>query len=179
MKVRNLIGNQKYEVSFNKLKHLLTTTSILKIGDPYKDFVLCIDACKEGLGGVLIHEKYVVVYQSRKRKEHENNYATHDLELAAIIHALKMWQHYFIGKRFFLMYDNISLEYLFDQHNLNARQARLLSFLSKYSFEIKHIKGKENKVVYTLSHYENVLQTTTSSIYEIDLEDKIKNGEIV
>jgi hypothetical protein len=50
-----------------------------------------MDACKEGLGGVLMQENYVVAYESRKLKEHENNYATHDLELVAIIHALKMW----------------------------------------------------------------------------------------
>ena len=58
--------NEKYEESFNKLKHLLTTTPILKIVDPYKYFVVCIDACKEGLGGVLIQENYVVAYESRK-----------------------------------------------------------------------------------------------------------------
>ena len=70
---------------------MLTTAPILKIVDPFKDFVLCIDAFKEGLGGVLIQETYVVAYESRKLKEHENNYAMHDLKLVAIIHALKMW----------------------------------------------------------------------------------------
>ena len=76
---------------FNKLKHLLNTTPILKIVDPFKYFVLCTDACKEGLGGVLIQENYVVAYESRKLKEHKNNYAMNDFELANIIHALKMW----------------------------------------------------------------------------------------
>jgi hypothetical protein len=105
---------------FNKLKHILTTSPIPKIVDPYKYFVVCTDACKEGLGGVLIQENYVVGYESRKLKEHENNYATHDLELASIIHALKMWRLYLIGRRFLLMSDNIGLKYLFDQQNLNA-----------------------------------------------------------
>ena len=94
---------------FNKLKHLLTTTPILNIGDPFKDFVICNDTCKEGLGRILIQENYVVTYESRKLREHENNYAMHDLELAKIIHALKMWQHYLIGRKFLLMSDNISL----------------------------------------------------------------------
>ena len=76
--------------SFNKLKHLLTITPILKIVDPFMDFVVCIDACNEGLGGVLLQYNYVVGYESRKLKDHENNYATHDLELAAIIRSLKM-----------------------------------------------------------------------------------------
>ena len=76
---------------FIQLKHMLTTTPILKIVDPFKDFVICTDACKEGLGEVLIQENYIIAYESRGLKEHENNYATHDLEIAAIIHALNMW----------------------------------------------------------------------------------------
>ena len=52
--------------SFNKLKHLLTIAPILKIVDPFKNFVVCTDACKEGLGGVLIQENYIVAYESRK-----------------------------------------------------------------------------------------------------------------
>ena len=107
---------------FNKLKHLLKTAPLLKIDVPFKDFVVCTDACKEGLGGVLWQEKYVVAYESMKLKEHEKNYATHDLELAAIIHTLKMWRRYLIGRKFLLMSDNISLKYLFDQQNLNARK---------------------------------------------------------
>ena len=130
------------EESFNKLKHLLTNAPILKIVDHFKDFIVCIDAYNEGLGGVLLQDNYVVAYESRKLKDHEKNYVTHDLELAAIIHALKMWRHYLIGRNFLLMSDNISLKYLFDQHNLNARQARWLSFLSEYDFKIKDINGK-------------------------------------
>jgi hypothetical protein len=86
-----------------------------------------------------------------KLKPHEKNYATHDLELTAIVHALKMWRHYLLGRRFMLKFDNISLKYFFNQHNLNARQARCLAFLSEYDFEIKHIKGKENKIADALS----------------------------
>ena len=85
---------------------------------------------------MLILEKYVVAYDPRKLKEHEKNYATHDLELATIIHAIKMWWHYLIGRIFLQMSDNISLKYLFDQKNLNDRQARSLPFLSEYDFKI-------------------------------------------
>ena len=107
---------------FNKLKHLLTTSPILKIIDPFKVFVVCAKACNEGLGGVLLQDNYVVAYESIKLKYHEKNYATHDLELTVIIHALKMWRNYLIGRKFLLMSNNISLKYLFDQHKLNARQ---------------------------------------------------------
>ena len=72
---------------------------------------------------MLLQEDYVISYESRKLKIHERNYVTHDLELATIIHALKMWRHYLIGRKFTLMLDNISLKYLFDRQNLNAHQA--------------------------------------------------------
>ena len=71
----------------------------------------------------------------------------HDLELAAIIHALRMWRNYLMGRKFLLKTDNMSLKYLLDQTDLNERQARWMAFLSEYHFELKHIKGKENKVV--------------------------------
>ena len=64
-----------------------------------------------------------ICYESRKLKEHEKNYGTHDLELAAIVHALKMWRHYLMGRRFELRTDHCGLKYFFDQHTLNARQA--------------------------------------------------------
>ena len=75
-------------------------------------------------------------------KIHEKNYATYDLELAAVIYALKMWRHHLIKRKFILMTDNKGLKYLLDQANLNARQSRWLAFLSEYDFEIQHIKGK-------------------------------------
>lgn len=155
------------------MKMLLTTASILKIVDPHKDFVVCTDACNEGLGGVLIQEGHVIAYESRKLKTHENNYATYDLELAAVIHVLRMWCHYLIRRRFLLMSGNISLKYLFDQHNLNAKQARWLAFLSEYDFEIKHIKGKENKVADALS--QNAIMNAVSS-YKTDLEERIEES---
>lgn len=79
---------EKCEEGFNKLKKLLTITPILKITDPHKDFVVCMDTCNEGLGGVLNQEGHVISYESRKLKIHENNYATYNLELAVIIYML-------------------------------------------------------------------------------------------
>jgi hypothetical protein len=103
------------------LKQLLTNVPILRIADLNKDFVVCTDACKEGLGGVLIQNGFVIYYESIKLKEHEKNYATHDLELEAIVHALKKWRHFLMGRRFKLRTDHNDLKYLFDQPTLNAR----------------------------------------------------------
>ena len=92
----------KCEESFQKLKQLLTTTPILGILDPDVDFVVFTDASKEGLGGFLLQNDYVICYESQKLKEHEQNYPTYDLKLAAMIHTLKMWRHYLMGKEFLL-----------------------------------------------------------------------------
>jgi hypothetical protein len=137
------------------------------------DFVVCIDACKEGLGGVLSQEGFVICYESRKLKEHERNYATHDLELAAIVHALRKWRHYLMGRRFELRTDHNGLKYLFDQPTLNARKIRWLEFLCEYDFDIKHIKGKENKVVDALSRKVHELHATTISMYRTEIKDRI------
>jgi hypothetical protein len=90
---------------------LFTSASILIIIDPNAYLVVYTDACKEGLGGVLIQTGHVVCYESRNLKEHERLYATHDLELEAIVHALKMWQNYLMGKRFELRINHCGLKY--------------------------------------------------------------------
>jgi hypothetical protein len=97
------LWTQKCEERFQTLKHLLTHAPVLKIVDPKTDFLMCTDACKEGIKGVLMQEGSVVFYESRKLNEHEVNYVTHDLELASIVHSLKMWRHYLLGRKFVLM----------------------------------------------------------------------------
>jgi hypothetical protein len=112
------------EDNFNLLKELLTSAPILKIVDPNGIFVVCTYACKEGLGGVLSQNGHVIGYESRKIKEHERNYNTHDLKLASIVHALKMWRNYLMGKRFSLRIDHSDMKYIFKQPTLNARKTR-------------------------------------------------------
>jgi hypothetical protein len=101
------------------------------------------------------------------------NTVTHDLGLAVIMHALGKWRHYLMGKRFKLRTDHNGLKYLFDRPTLNARQSRWLEFLSEYDCDIKHIKGKENKVVDTLSRRVHELHATTISMYQSDLKHEI------
>jgi hypothetical protein len=83
--------------AFRRLKELLTMTPILKVPDMDANFLVCTDASKEGLGRVLMQDGRVITYISRKLRRHEENYATHDLELLAIIYALKVWRHYLVG----------------------------------------------------------------------------------
>jgi F420-0:gamma-glutamyl ligase-like protein len=119
----------------------------MNILDPDTNFLIFTYSCKEGIRGVLMQEGCVVFYESRKLNEHEINYVTHDLELAAIVHALKMWSNYLWGRIFILMTHHCGLRHLFDQPKLNSRQARWMDLLSEFDFKIKHIKGKENRVV--------------------------------
>jgi hypothetical protein len=106
-------------------------------------------------------------------KENERNYATHDLELSTIVHALKKWRHYLMGRRFELKTNHNVLKYLFDQPTLNARHSRWLEFLCEYDFDIKHIKGKENKVVDALNRRVCELHTTTIIMYRTDIKSRI------
>ena len=105
-----------------------------------------MDACGTGLGAVLMQEGRVVAYGGRQLKVHEKNYPTHDLELAAIVFALKSWRHYFLGEKFELYTDHKSLKYLFSQKDLNLRQQRWMEFLASYDFEISYTPGKGNVV---------------------------------
>jgi hypothetical protein len=89
-----------------------------------------------------MHEEHVIFNESGKLNEHEINYVTHDLELASIVHALKMCRHYLLGRRFVLMKNHFGLRYLFDQPKYNSRLARWMPLLSEFDFEIKHIKGE-------------------------------------
>jgi hypothetical protein len=153
------------ERSFQQLKKLLTSALIPRIADSNEYFLVCTDACKEGLGGVLSHNGFVIFYESKKLKEHERNYATRDLELAPIVHALKKWRHYPMGRRFEWRTDHNGMKYLFDQPTLNARQSRWLEFLCEYDFDIKYIKGKENKVVDVPNKRVRELHATTINMY--------------
>jgi hypothetical protein len=87
------IWTSECEEIFQEIKYLLTNAPVLKIAKPNKEFLVCIDSCKEGLGGVLMQDRHVICYESKKLNEHEVNYVTHDMELDAIVHALNMWRH--------------------------------------------------------------------------------------
>jgi hypothetical protein len=98
------------------------------------------------------------------------------LELVSIVHALRMWRHYLMGKKFELRINHIGLKYLFEQLTLNARKTRWLEFLSEYEFDIKHIKVRENKVVGALSRRMHLMHATVVNMYHSDLKKRILDG---
>jgi hypothetical protein len=116
---------------------------------------------------------HVVCYESRKVKEHERNYATHNLELASIVHALKMWRHYLMGIIFELRTFHSGLKYLFVQPTLNSMQSRWLEVFNEYDFYINNIKGKENKVTDVLNKKMHEMHATSISMYKSYLKGRM------
>jgi hypothetical protein len=155
---------------FQKLKELLTTTPILKVSDMDKEFLVCMNTSKEGLGGVLMQEGQVIAYISRKLRRHEENYTTHYLELLAIVYALRVWRHYLIRWKFKLKIDHCGLQHIFTQSDLNARQRHWSKLLSEYDFEITYIKGKINIVVDALSRRTDIFSIIP---LQTNLQEKI------
>src|SRR5512143_1414587 len=116
-----------------------------------KNFQVYCDASRQGLGYVLMQEGRVVAYASRQLRPHETNYPTHDLELAAVVHALTNWRHYLIGNRCEVYTDHKSLKYIFTQPDLNLRQRRWLELIKDYDMSIHYHPGKANVVADALS----------------------------
>jgi len=148
------------QASFDELKKRLTSAPVLIMPDVQKSFSVYCDASRQGLGCVLMQEGHVVAYASRQLRKHEVNYPTHDLELAAVVHALKIWRHYLIGKKTEIYTDHKSLKYIFTQQDLNLRQHRWLELIKDYDLNINYHPGKANVVADALSRksYCNVLE---------------------
>jgi hypothetical protein len=116
----------RHEASFQELKKRLTTTPVLMMPDMERSFSIYCDASGQGLGCVLMQDSHVVAYASRQLRKHEEKYLTHDLELAVVVHALKIWRHYIIGKRCEVYSNHKSLKYIFTQPDSNLSQQRWL-----------------------------------------------------
>ncbi|GJS53772.1 putative reverse transcriptase domain-containing protein [Tanacetum coccineum] len=141
----------KEEEAFQMLKQRLCSASILALPDGTKNFVVYYDDSHKGLGAVLMQKEKVIAYASRQLKIHKKNYATHDLELGAIVFALKIWRHYLYGTKSTVFTDPKSLQHTLDHIELNMRQHRWLELLSDYDCEIRYHPGKANVVADALN----------------------------
>jgi hypothetical protein len=143
--------SQKCEDAFHALRQHLTTAPVLAQPDNTKPFEVYCDASGTGLGCVLMQDHRVIAYASRALRPHEQNYPTHDLELAAVVHALKIWRHYLMGAHCNIYTDHKSLKYIFTQADLNMRQRRWLELIKDYDLEVHYHPGKANVVADALS----------------------------
>ena len=124
------------ENSVQELKTRLTTAPILTLQDIHRSFIVYCDASRQGLGCVLMQDDKVVAYTSRQLKKHEENYPTHDLELATVVQALKIWKHYLIKNKCEIFTYHNSLKYIFTQPDLNLRQRRWLKLIKDYALSV-------------------------------------------
>ena len=141
----------KCEDSFQELKNRLVSAPVLIMPDVTKSFDVYCDASKLGIGSVLMQEGKVISYISCQLRPHELNYPTHDLELAAVVHALKAWPHFLMGRRVEIYTDPKSLKYIFIQRELNMRQRRWIELIKDYDLSIHYHPGKANVVADALS----------------------------
>jgi hypothetical protein len=145
------------ESSFQELKRRLTTAPVLTLPSGMEGFVIYSDASKKGLGCVLMQYGRVIAYASRQLKTHETNYPTHDLELVAVIFALRVQRHYLYGSRVQIFIDHKSLQYLITQKELNMRQRRWVKLIKDYDCVIDYHPGRANVVVDALSRKNKLL----------------------
>ncbi|GJT75535.1 putative reverse transcriptase domain-containing protein [Tanacetum coccineum] len=142
------------EEAFQTLKQKLCNAPILALPEGTKDFVVYCDVSLKGYGAVLMQREKVIAYASRQLKVHEENYTTHDLELGAVVFALRLWRHYLYGMKCVVFTDHKSLQYILNQKELNLRQRRWIELLSDYDCEIRYHPVKANVVADALSRKE-------------------------
>jgi hypothetical protein len=140
------------EEAFLTLKKLLTSVVILAQPDIDKPFDVNCYASGTGIGGILMQDGRVIAYASRQLRRHEEHYPTHDLDLLAVVHALKVWRHYLLRNLVHIYMEHKSLKYLFTQADLNMRQRRWLELIKDYELEIHYLPGNANVVGDALSH---------------------------
>nr|GEV07785.1 putative reverse transcriptase domain-containing protein [Tanacetum cinerariifolium] len=152
--------NKKYEwgkeeeEAFQTLKQKLYSAPILALPEGTKDFVVYCEASLKGYGAVLMQKEKVIAYASRQLKVHKENYTTHDLELGAVVFALRLWRNYLYETKCVVFIDYKSLQYILNQKELNLRQRRWIELLSDYDCEIWYHPGKVNVVADALSRKE-------------------------
>jgi ribonuclease HI len=152
------------EAGFQELKKRLTMTPVLTMPNIEKPFLIYCNASGKGLGCVLMQDDHVVAYASRRLRKHEEKYPTHDMELAAVVHALKIWRYYIIGKRCEVYSDHKRLKYIFTQLDLNLRQQRWLELIKDYNLGINYHPGKANVVADALSRRSHLNMLATREL---------------
>nr|GEW37270.1 reverse transcriptase domain-containing protein [Tanacetum cinerariifolium] len=146
--------DDKQEAAFQLLKQKLCSAPILALPEGSEDFIVYCDALNKGLGAVLMQREKVISYASRQLKIQEKNYATHDLELRAVVFALRIWRHYLYGTKCTVFTDHKSFQHILNQKELNMRQRRWLELLSDSDCDIHYHPGKVNVIANALSRKE-------------------------
>nr|GFC84400.1 putative reverse transcriptase domain-containing protein [Tanacetum cinerariifolium] len=162
------------------LKQKLCSAPILALPEGSEDFIVYYDASNKGLGVMLMQREKVISYASRQLKIHEKNFTTRDLELGAVVFALKIWRHYMYGTKCTVFTDHKSLQHILNQKELNMRQRRWLKLHSDYDCDIHYHPGKANVVADALSRKEREPPLRVRSLVMtigLDLPRQILNAQ--
>jgi hypothetical protein len=146
------VWSKECDEAFQTLKKLLTTSPVLAQPDIAKPFDIYCDTSGTGLGCILMQEGRVISYSSRQLRCHEEHYPTHDLELTAVVTALRTWWYYLLGNVVHIYTDHKSLKYIFSQPDLNMRQRRWLELIKDSELKVHYHLGKANVIADVLSH---------------------------
>ncbi|GKD01551.1 putative reverse transcriptase domain-containing protein, partial [Tanacetum coccineum] len=168
---------EEQELAFQTLKDKLCNAPVLAHPDGLEDFVVYCDASGLRLGCMLMQRGKVIAYASRQLKIHEKSYTTHDLELGAIVFALKIWRHYLYGTKSVIYTSHKSHQHIFNQNELNMRQRHWIELFSDYDCEIRYHPGKANVVADALSRKE-ILKPKRVRAMNMTLQSSIK-GKIL
>nr|GEY38166.1 putative reverse transcriptase domain-containing protein [Tanacetum cinerariifolium] len=152
--IKNL-GKEKEE-AFQTLKQKLYSAPILVLPKRMEDFMVYYDASLKSYGSVSMQREKVIAYASRQLKVHEEHYTTQDLELGAVVFALRLWRHYLYGTKYVVFTDHNSLQYILNQKELNLRQRRWIELLNDYDCKIQYHPGKVNVMADPLSRKERI-----------------------
>ena len=172
--------NQKWEWTdecqgaFDKLKMAVTSAPVLGLPDFQKPFEVHTDASDRAIGGVLVQEGHPLAFESRKLKDAEQRYSTHEKEMVAVIHCLDVWRHYLLGTKFTVFTDNVANTYFKTQKKLSPKQARWQEFLAEFDFDWVHKPGRQNDVADALSRKEVQAYVAALTTVHSNFLDRLK-----
>ncbi|KAK3043277.1 hypothetical protein RJ639_002520 [Escallonia herrerae] len=167
------------------MKQAMSEDPVLALPDVSKSFEVHTDASDFALGGVLMQECHPVAYESRKLNEAERRYTTHEKELLAVVHCLRIWRHYLLGSSFIVRTDNTAVSHFLSQSKLTSKQARWQELLAEFNFMLKYRAGSTNSVADALSRRAELDQVAlmamnaivrADSRVAINIGRKIKEG---
>ncbi|KAE8690049.1 hypothetical protein F3Y22_tig00110929pilonHSYRG00045 [Hibiscus syriacus] len=145
------VWSKDCQEAFDDLKKVVISEPVLTLPDLEKPLEVETDASDYAIGGVLLQDKHLVAFESRKLNETEARYTAPEKELLAVIHCLRIWRHYFLGSKFVVKTDNTAVSHFLTQPKLTAKQARWQEFLAEFDFNFEHKAGKKNQVADALS----------------------------
>ncbi|KAG8368002.1 hypothetical protein BUALT_Bualt16G0131300 [Buddleja alternifolia] len=158
------------------LKQAVSSEPVLKLPEFDKRFEVQTDASDRAIGGVLVQDKHPIAFESRKLKNAEMRYSTHEKEMTGVIHCLDAWKHYLLGTKFNVVTDNVANTYFKTQKMLTPKQARWQEFLGEYDFDWVHRPGKHNDVADALSRKVVEEYVTALTLIESDFLERIQES---